>query len=200
MLTIAIREANSHFTHGLKIIIEKLCQDRKESFHFLSAEHHDVADVVFMSLENSWVNAGCYKIPQTLKTQSVALICRKQEHQKLTFRPCLAALPVIYREDEVDEIERKVAYWTAPERRGKNALPIPRNICHNCSTRHFTVIEREVLKNLSCGHSLSDIAFILKTDEESIRKQQQTIMKKLNIKNQQQLTDFIRVNLLFLKK
>lgn len=198
MLTFAIRETNSHFTHGLKIIIEKLCKGRKESFFFLSAEHQDVADVVFMSLEEGWISADCYKIPQTTRTQGIILICRKQEHLKLMFRPCLYMLPVIFREDEVEEITRKISHWTEPSRRGKNARNVPAHVCHYCTTRHFTVTERTVLRHLASGHSLTDIACIMQIDEENVRQQRQIIMKKLNIRNQHTLTTFIRINLVFL--
>jgi fimbrial protein FimW len=198
MLTVAIREKNSHFAHGLKIIIEKLCQRRHENFHFLASEHQDVADVVFISLEEDWISADCYKIPQTTRAQRVILICRKQEHEKLMFRPCLYMLPVIFREDEIDEVARKIAHWTEPARRGKNTRAVPINVCHFCTTRHFTVAEREFLRHTACGYSLADAAFLMHIDEATATQHRQTIMRKLNLRNQYELINFIKVNLLFL--
>jgi fimbrial protein FimW len=198
MLTVAIRERNSHFAHGLKIIVERICNRRHEAFHFLAPEHHDVADMVFICLEDNWVSADCYKIPQTTKAQRVILICRKHEHEKLMFRPCLYMLPVIYREDEVEEVTRKIAHWSEPARRGKNTRAVPTSVCKYCTTRHFSVTERELLKHIACGHTLSDAAHLMNIDEDMAREHRQAIMKKLSINNQHGLIRFIRVNLLFL--
>ena len=104
MLTIAIREKNSHFTHGIKIIVANVCQHLKQDFCFLSPEHHKCADIVFLSLYDNWVTAECYQMPKATKSQRIILICRQKEHQNLMFRPCLYMLPVIFREDEIDEI------------------------------------------------------------------------------------------------
>jgi fimbrial protein FimW len=198
MLTVAIREKNSHFVHGLKIIIEKICNRRHEAFHFLPPEHHDVADIVFVSLEDNWVSADCYKIPQTTRAQRIILICRKSEHEKLMFRPCLYMLPAIYREDETDEITHKLAHWMDASRRGKNIKAVPASICKYCTTRHFTVPERELLRHIACGHSLMTAAHLMNIDEPAAREHRQAIMKKLHINNQHSLIKFIKVNLVFL--
>ncbi|MCT4714802.1 fimbria biosynthesis transcriptional regulator FimW [Enterobacteriaceae bacterium H18W14] len=198
MLTVAIREKNSHFVHGIKIIVQQICKRRHETFHFLPAEHHDVADVLFISLEDNWISADCYKMPQTTQTQRVILICRKEEHEKLMFRPCLYMLPAIFREDEVEEITHKIAHWTAPARRGNNTRAVPASVCKYCTTRHFSLPERELLRHIACGHSLCDAAYLMKIDESAARLYRQAIMKKLRISSQQGLIKFIRVNLLFL--
>jgi len=198
MLTIALREKNSAFAHGIKIIIEKICSRRYEPYQFLSAEHHDAADIVFISLDDSWIVADCYKIPQITTTQRVVLICRRQEHEKLMFRPCLYMLPVIFREEEIEEITLKVAHWTEISRRGKRTPPVPASVCKFCTTRHFSVTERELLKYMACGHSLSDVALLMKIDEAQALQHRKTIMKKLSINNYQGLVRFIRVNLHFL--
>ncbi|NIY48188.1 fimbriae biosynthesis transcriptional regulator FimW [Cedecea colo] len=198
MLTLVIREKNSHFVHGLKIIIEQLCRHRREAFHILPAEHHDVADIVFVSLEDGWVSASCYKIPQITKVQRIILICRKSEHEKLMFRPCLYMLPVIFCEDEIDEISKKIAHWMDPNRRGRNTRAVPASVCRYCTTRHFTVPERELLKHIACGHSLCDTAHLMNIDTPIARQHRQAIMKKLRISNQQGLMKFIKMNLGFL--
>ncbi len=198
MLTLAIKEKNSHFVHGLKIIIEQLCRHRREAFHILPAEHHDLADIVIVSLEDDWISADCYKIPQTTKAQRIILICRKAEHEKLMFRPCLYMLPVIFREDEPDEIAQKIAHWMDPNRRGKNTRPVPTSICKYCTTRQFTVPERELLKHIACGYSLSDAAHLMNIEEPIARLHRQAIMKKLRISNQHSLIKFIKMNLVFL--
>ncbi len=198
MLTVAIREKNSHFVHGLKIIIEQICNRRHEAFHILPAEHYDVADIVFVSLEDNWVSADCYKIPQTTKVQRVILICRKSEHEKLMFRPCLYMLPVIFREEQPEEIAQKIAHWMEPGRRGKNTSAVPSNVCKYCTTRHFTVPERELLKHFACGHSLCDAAHLMNIAEPLARQHRQAIMQKLHINNQHGLINFIKMNLVFL--
>lgn len=198
MLTIAIREKNSHFAHGIKIIIEQVCHQRRETFCYLSPEHHNIADIVFMSLDDNWVTADCYKTPKATKSQRIILICRKHEHQKLMFRPCLYMLPVIYREEEIDEITRKIAHWTEPTRRGKNTLAVPSSICRYCTTRNFSVAERVLLKHIACGHSLIDSACLMNIDENTANTYRKGIMKKLRISNQYELITFIKTNLLFL--
>ncbi|WP_435928961.1 fimbria biosynthesis transcriptional regulator FimW [Dryocola sp. BD613] len=198
MLTLAIKEKNSHFVHGLKIIIAQICDRRHEAFHILPAEHHDVADIVFVSLEDDWVSAGCYKIPHATKTQRIILICRRAEHEKLMFRPCLYMLPVIFREDEIDEIARKITRWMDPNRRGKNTRAVPLSICKYCTTRHFTVPERALLKHIACGYSLEEAAHLMNIDEPLARQHRQAIMKKLRISNQHGLITFIKMNLAFL--
>ncbi|MEL4016432.1 fimbria biosynthesis transcriptional regulator FimW [Dryocola clanedunensis] len=198
MLTIALREKNRPFAHGIKIIVEQICSRRHEAFQFLSAEHHDAADVAFISLDDSWITADCYKIPNTTRTQRVILICRRQEHERLMFRPCLYMLPVIYREEEIDQIAAKIDHWTALSRRGKHTLAVPAGVCKFCTTRHFSITERELLKYIACGHSLSDAALLMKIDESQAVQHRKAIMKKLSINNNQGLIRFIRVNLHFL--
>lgn len=198
MLTLAIREKNSHFSHGIKIIIEQVCRQRRETFRYLSPEHHNIADIVFMSLDDNWATADCYKIPKATKSQRIILICRLKEHQNLMFRPCLYMLPVIYREEEVDEITRKIAHWIAPTRRGKSTVAVPGGICRYCTTRGFSVAERLLLKHIASGHSLIDSAWLMNIDENTVGLYHKAIMKKLRISNQHELMKFIRTNLLYL--
>lgn len=198
MLTVAIREKNSHFVHGIKIIVEQVCNQRKETFRFLSPEHHNIADIVFMALDDNWVTADCYKMPKATKSQRIILICCKNEHQRLMFRPCLFMLPVIYREEEVDDITRKIAHWTEPTRRGKNTIAVPSSICRYCTTRSFSVTERALLKHIASGSSLENSAWLMNIDENTAKFYRKSIMKKLRISNQCELINFIRTNLLFL--
>lgn len=198
MLTVAIREKNSHFVHGIKIIVEKVCNQRHETVRFLSPEHHNIADIVFMALDDNWVTADCYKIPKATKSQRIILICCKNEHQRLIFRPCLYMLPVIFREDEVDEITRKITHWTEPTRRGKNTVAVPNSICRYCATRSFSVAERAFIKHIASGHSLENSAWLMNIDENTAKLYRKSIMKKLRIRNQYELTNFIRINLHFL--
>ncbi|AIR05959.1 MULTISPECIES: fimbria biosynthesis transcriptional regulator FimW [Cedecea] len=198
MLTVAICERNSHFANGIKIIIQQLCRQFSETYHFLPLAHQDVADLVFFALDDNWSTANCYKIPQTTRHQRVILICRKQDQENLMFRPCLYMLPSIYREDEVEDVRLKLAPWVDPERRRKNTLPVPTSICHYCTTRHFNLQERELLKLMACGYSLVDAAFIMHIDENVARDKRLSIMKKLNIKNQYKLMNYIKLNLPFL--
>lgn len=198
MLTVAIREKNSHFVHGIKIIVEQVCHQRKEAFRFLTPEHHNIADIVFMALDDNWAAAECYKIPKATKTQKIILICCKNEHQRLVFRPCLYMLPVIYREEEVDDVTRKIVHWTEPTRRGKSTLAVPNSICHYCTTRSFSMPERALLKHIASGHSLENSAWLMNIDENTARLYRKSIMRKLRITNQYELMSFIKTNLLFL--
>lgn len=198
MLTVAIKEKNTLFAQGIKIIIEQICSRRHETFHFLPFEHHDVADILFISLEDNWISSNCYKIPQTTKTQRVILICRKHEHEKLLFRPCLYRLPAIFREDDIDEVSRKIARWTNPARLGKSIRAVPTGVCKYCATRHFSVSERELLRHIASGRSLCDAAKLMNIDEPAAAQHRLVIMKKLSISSQQGLIRFIKMNLLFL--
>lgn len=198
MLTIAIRETNSHFTHGIKIIVANVCHRLKKDFCFLSPEHHHCADIVFLSLDDNWVTAECYQMPKATKSQRIILICRRKEHQNLMFRPCLYMLPVIFREDEIDEITRKIAYWIEPARHGKNTVAIPAGICQYCTTRSFTVVERQLLSHIAEGHSLKDSASLMKLDENIAKLHRKAIMRKLGIRDQYELHKFLKANLLFL--
>jgi fimbrial protein FimW len=58
--------------------------------------------------------------------------------------------------------------------------------------------ERELLKLMACGYSLIDAAFIMHIDENAARDKRLSIMKKLNIKNQYKLMNYIKLNLPFL--
>lgn len=49
MLSIAIKEENSHFEHGLKIIISHLANQWHQEICFLPVENIDRADIAFIS-------------------------------------------------------------------------------------------------------------------------------------------------------
>lgn len=54
MLSIAIKEENSHFEHGLKIIISHLANQWHQEICFLPVENIDRADIAFIS----WMKIG----------------------------------------------------------------------------------------------------------------------------------------------
>ncbi|AZU06717.1 Fimbriae W protein [Salmonella enterica subsp. enterica serovar Typhimurium] len=47
MLRIAIKEQNSHFEHGLKIIMTRLANQWQQKIDFLPPEEIDNADIAF---------------------------------------------------------------------------------------------------------------------------------------------------------
>ncbi len=47
MLSIAIKEQNSHFEHGLKIIMTRLANQWQQKIDFLPPEEIDNADIAF---------------------------------------------------------------------------------------------------------------------------------------------------------
>lgn len=104
MLSVAIKEQNSHFEHGLKIIMTRLTHQWHQKIQFLPADDIDKADIAFLSLDEDWFSAGCYQIPVHTRHQQRVIICNEYDKDKLMFRPCLYMLPHIYREDDVDEI------------------------------------------------------------------------------------------------
>ncbi|SUH04727.1 fimbriae regulatory protein FimW [Salmonella enterica subsp. enterica] len=75
---------------------------------FLPPEEIDNADIAFLALDDDWFSAGCYQIPMHTQHQLRVIICNKCDKEKLMFRPCLYMLPHIYREDDVEEITRKM--------------------------------------------------------------------------------------------
>lgn len=158
MLSIAIKEQNSHFEHGLKIIMTRLANQWQQKIDFLPPEEIDNADIAFLALDDDWFSAGCYQIPMHTQHQLRAIICNKCDKEKLMFRPCLYMLPHIYREDDVEEITRKMILILH-----KRALrhSVPSGICHYCTTRHFSVTERHLLKLIASGYHLSETAALL---------------------------------------
>ena len=108
MLSIAIKEENSHFEHGLKIIISHLANQWHQEISFLPVEDIDRAEIAFISLDEDWLSADCYMVPVHTRRQHRVVICSKNDKDKLMFRPCLYMLPLIYREDDVDEITKKL--------------------------------------------------------------------------------------------
>lgn len=106
-------------------------------------------------------------------------------------------LPHIYREDDVDEITKKMVLILH-----KRALrrSVPPSVCHYCTTRHFSILERQFLKMVARGHLLSEIAVLLSLSEEQTKSIRRSIMKKLHVKNEQQFLNYIRVNLGFLQE
>ena len=100
MLSIAIKEENSHFEHGLKIIISHLANQWHQEICFLPVEDIDRADIAFISLDEDWLSADCYQIPVHTRRQHRVVICNRNDKDKLMFRPCLYMLPLIYREDD----------------------------------------------------------------------------------------------------
>ncbi len=58
MLSIAIKEENSHFEHGLKIIISHLANQWHQEICFLPVEDIDRADIAFISLDEDWLSAA----------------------------------------------------------------------------------------------------------------------------------------------
>lgn len=51
MLSIAIKEQNSHFEHGLKIIMTRLANQWQQKIDFLPPEEIDNADIAFLALD-----------------------------------------------------------------------------------------------------------------------------------------------------
>lgn len=66
MLSIAIKEQNSHFEHGLKIIMTRLANQWQQKIDFLPPEEIDNADIAFLALDDDWFSAGCYQIPMCI--------------------------------------------------------------------------------------------------------------------------------------
>lgn len=196
MLSIAIKEENSHFEHGLKIIIARLANQWHQEIVFLPVEAIDRADIAFISLDEDWLSAGCYQVPVHTRRQLRVIICNKSDKEKLMFRPCLYMLPLIYREDDVDEIAQKMVPILQ-----KRALrsSVPSAVCHYCTTRSFSVAERQFLILLAGGHSLAETARLLSIGELQARATRRSIMKKLQVTNDRQLLRYIRANLSFLQ-
>ena len=89
MLSIAIKEENSHFEHGLKIIISHLANQWHQEISFLPVEDIDRAEIAFISLDEDWLSADCYMVPVHTRCQHRVVICSKNDKDKLMFRPCL---------------------------------------------------------------------------------------------------------------
>ncbi|MDA8477596.1 fimbria biosynthesis transcriptional regulator FimW [Citrobacter sp. Awk 4] len=197
MLSVVIKEQNSHFEHGLKIIITRLTEQWHQEIQFLPVDVLDTADIAFVSLDEDWFSADCYQVPLHTRHQQRIIICNKIEKEKLMFRPCLYMLPHIYREDDVDEITRKMVLILQ-----KRALRhrVPPAICHYCTTRHFSILERQLLKFIAKGYPLAESAEQLSLTEEQTKSLRRRIMRKLHIKNDQQFLNYIRVNLNFLQE
>lgn len=196
MLSIAIKEENSHFEHGLKIIISRLANQWHQDICFLPVEDIDRADIAFVSLDEDWFSAGCYQIPVHTRRQHRVIICNGCDKDKLMFRPCLYMLPLIYREDDIDEITKKMVLILQ-----KRALrsSVPATVCHYCTTRNFSVGERQFLMFLASGHTLAETAHLLSLSDVQARTMRRSIMKKLHVKNEQQFLRYIRANLGFLQ-
>ena len=196
MLSIAIKEENSHFEHGLKIIITRLANQWHQKICFLPADDIDRADIAFLSLDEDWFSAGCYEIPIHTRHQHRVIICNKCVKAKLMFSPCLYMLPLIYRADDVEEISKKMVLILQ-----KRALrsSVPATICHYCTTRNFSIAERQFLMFLASGYTVAETAHLLALSEVQAKATRRSIMKKLHVKNEQQFLKYIRVNLSFLQ-
>lgn len=197
MLSVAIKEQNSHFEHGLKIIITRLAEQWHQEIQLLPVNLLDTAEIAFVSLDEDWFSADCYQVPVHTRHQQRIIICNKNEKEKLMFRPCLYMLPHIYREDDVEEITRKMVLILQ-----KRALRhrVPPAICHYCTTRHFSILERQLLKFIAQGYPLAESAERLSLSEHQVKTIRHHIMKKLHLKNDQQFLHYIRVNLDFLQE
>ncbi|MFS9433492.1 fimbria biosynthesis transcriptional regulator FimW [Citrobacter sp. C348] len=196
MLSIAIKDENSHFEHGLKIIITRLTNQWRQEICFLPVDDIDRADIAFLSLDEEWLSAGCYEIPRHTRHQHRVIICSKCDKDKLMFRPCLYMLPLIYREDDVEEIGKKMVLILQ-----KRALrsSVPATICHYCTTRNFSIAERQFLMFLASGYTSAETAQRLALSEVEAKVTRRSIMRKLQVKNEQQFLRYIRVNLSFLQ-
>lgn len=75
---------------------------------------------------------------------------------------------------------------------------VPSGICHYCTTRHFSVTERHLLKLIASGYHLSETGALLSLSEEQTKSLRRSIMRKLHVKTEQQFLKYIRVNLHFL--
>ncbi|EPL3436087.1 fimbria biosynthesis transcriptional regulator FimW [Citrobacter freundii] len=158
MLSIAIKEENSHFEHGLKIIISHLANQWHQEICFLPVENIDRADIAFISLDEDWLSADCYQIPIHTRRQHRVVICNRNDKDKLMFRPCLYMLPLIYREDDVEEMTKKLVPILQKRALRNN---VPATICHYCTTRNFSVDERKFLMFLASGYTLAETAHLL---------------------------------------
>ena len=170
MLSIAIKEENSHFEHGLKIIISHLA--------------------------NQWHQEICYQIPIHTRRQHRVVICNRNDKDKLMFRPCLYMLPLIYREDDVEEMTKKLVPILQKRALRNN---VPATICHYCTTRNFSVDERKFLMFLASGYTLAETAHLLSISDLQAKATRRGIMKKLHVKNDQQFLRYIRAHLNFLQ-
>lgn len=196
MLSIAIKEENSHFENGLKIIISRLANQWHQEICFLPVEDIDRADIAFISLDEDWLSAECYQVPIHTRRQHRVIICNGYDKDKLMFRPCLYMLPLIYREDGVEEITKKLTLILQ-----KRALrhSVPATICHYCTTRNFSIAERQFLMSLATGYTLEETAQLLSISDIQARATRRRIMKKLHVKNEQQFLRYIRAHLSFLQ-
>ena len=197
MLSIAIKEENSHFEHGLKIITSRLANQWHQDICFLPTEDIDRADIAFISLDDDWLSAGCYQVPIHTRRQHRVIICNGGDKDKLMFRPCLYMLPLIYREDNVEAITQKLILILQ-----KRALrhSVPATVCHFCTTRNFSVEERQFLMLLASGNTLAETAHLLSISDIQARATRRRIMKKLDVKNDQQFLRYIRAHLSFLQQ
>ncbi|MNI33317.1 Bacterial regulatory protein, luxR family [compost metagenome] len=105
-------------------------------------------------------------------------------------------LPLIYREDDVEEIGKKMVLILQ-----KRALrtSVPATICHYCTTRNFSIAERQFLMFLASGYTSAETAQLLALSEVEAKVTRRSIMRKLQVKNEQQFLRYIRVNLSFLQ-
>ncbi|HAT2600534.1 TPA: fimbriae biosynthesis transcriptional regulator FimW [Citrobacter freundii] len=196
MLSIAIKEENSHFEHGLKIIISHLANQWHQEICFLPVENIDRADIAFISLDEDWLSADCYQIPIHTRRQHRVVICNRNDKDKLMFRPCLYMLPLIYREDDVEEMTKKLVPILQKCALRNN---VPATICHYCTTRNFSVDERKFLMFLASGYTLAETAHLLSISDLQAKATRRGIMKKLHVKNDQQFLRYIRAHLNFLQ-
>lgn len=173
MLSIAIKEENSHFEHGLKIIISHLANQWHQEICFLPVENIDRADIAFISPMKIGsapiairfrsipaANTGLSSATETIKISwcsGPACTCCRWSIGKMTLRKWLKISP----------------------HPAKRALRnnVPATICHYCTTRNFSVDERKFLMFLASGYTLAETAHLLSISDLQAKATRRGIMK-----------------------
>jgi DNA-binding CsgD family transcriptional regulator len=190
MIAIAIQDGNTHFCHGIRILIDRASQKMNIPYVILPAEHADIARLLFISITRFRQYRKQWYLPCLPQHQQLVIISSRRETSGLVPYPCSSFPPRLYREESVETVSRKIGNWLLCTHLGQ--CLIPTTSCHRCPTHHLSPFEKRFLSLLINNYSLIRTAAILRMDNVRARALYQSIIQKLDSRSREQLRHCIR--------
>lgn len=191
MVSISIRDGNTHFSFGLRVYLTDLFLEiGRLACFFDSSDKLSNVDIVFHSTSP---DLGCVlAFPQVSREFNglVFFIMEGEDKQARLKSECLKSFPVIFRDDPLSVVRSKVLRQVSHWQRGRYGGIISGS-CATCGRARLTENEIKVIKLLSKECSLTDTAWILGKNVKTVFSQKKSAMKKLNLRNRKSFIKFI---------
>lgn len=185
MIAIVIWDENTHFCHGIRILIDRISQQLKIPYAILGAEHADVSSLLFISFDNFQHYQKQLYLPCLPQQQRIVIISSRLQQPAPPSAPCLYHRPWLYREQTVEEARARITDWMLRSHAG---LSLNAGIdCYRCPVHQLSHREQRFLSLMINNYSLMRSASIMQIDKSEARTLYQNIMQKLDDESRKRL-------------